>query len=191
MVEFEADDALGAAALVAARDPAVERVVICTPDKDLGQCVTEDGRIVQFDRRKQTWIDFAGVRAKFGVEPASIPDYLALVGDTADGIPGVPGWGAKTAGAVLARYRRLEQIPLDASDWDVSVRNAGRLVLMLRTHYEDAMLYRRLATLETDAPTIQSAAELEWRGPNDGYEKTLHAIDADGYIQRIEKLARR
>jgi 5'-3' exonuclease len=191
MVEFEADDAMGAAAKVAATDPRVDRVMLCTPDKDLGQCVTEDGRIVQFDRRKETLIDYVGVIAKFGVLPSSIPDYLALVGDTADGIPGVPGWGAKTAGAVLARYGHLEDIPLEAGKWDVSVRGAAKLVNALAANYEDAMLYRRLATIETDAPTIVSVDELEWKGPRADCDEALGAIDATNYVARIDRLLRR
>jgi 5'-3' exonuclease len=191
MVEFEADDAMGAAAKIAATDARVERVMLCTPDKDLGQCVTEDGRIVQFDRRKEALIDFAGVIAKFGVPPASIPDYLALVGDTADGIPGVQGWGAKTTGAVLARYGHLEDIPLEAGKWDVGVRGAGKLVNSLAARYEDAMLYRRLATIETDAPTIESVDELKWTGPRDDYVDALRAIDGDAYVGRIERVLRR
>jgi 5'-3' exonuclease len=191
MVEYEADDAMGAAAKVASSDARVERVMLCTPDKDLGQCVTEDGRVVQFDRRKEALIDYAGVIAKFGVMPSSIPDYLALVGDTADGIPGVAGWGAKTAGAVLARYGHLEAIPLEAGKWDVSVRGAAKLVNALAAHYEDAMLYRRLATIETDAPTIASVDELEWKGPRADCDEALHAIDADAFGHRIDRLLRR
>jgi 5'-3' exonuclease len=191
MVEYEADDAMGAAAKVAATDPRVDQVMLCTPDKDLGQCVTEDGRVVQFDRRKEALIDYAGVIAKFGVLPSSIPDYLALVGDTADGIPGVPGWGAKTAGAVLARYGHLEDIPLEAGKWDVSVRGAAKMVNALAAHYEDAMLYRRLATIETDAPTISSVDELEWKGPRADCDEALHAIDADAFGHRIDRLLRR
>ena len=191
MVEFEADDAMGAAAKVAATDSRVDRVMLCTPDKDLGQCVTEDGRVVQFDRRKEALIDYAGVIAKFGVPPSSIPDYLALVGDTADGIPGVAGWGAKTAGAVLARYGHLEDIPLEAGKWDVSVRGAAKLVNALAAHYEDAMLYRRLATIETDAPTIASVDEIEWKGPRPGCAEALREIDAFNYVDRIDRLLRR
>ena len=191
MVEFEADDAMGAAAKIAATDERVGRVLLCTPDKDLGQCVTEDGRVVQFDRRKEALIDFAGVIAKFGVPPASIPDYLALVGDTADGIPGVQGWGAKTTGAVLARYGHLEDIPLEAGKWDVGIRGAGKLVNALAAHYENAMLYRRLATIETDAPTISSVDELEWKGPREDWTDALSAIDADGYVKRIDRLLQR
>jgi 5'-3' exonuclease len=191
MVEFEADDAMGSAAKIAAADARVDRVMLCTPDKDLGQCVTEDGRIVQFDRRRETLIDFAAVIAKFGVPPLSIPDYLALVGDTADGIPGVPGWGAKTAGLVLARYGRIEEIPLEAGKWDVSVRGAGKLVNALAANYENAILYRRLATIEVDAPTIASVDELEWKGPGANCEAALHEIDADPYMGRIERILRR
>jgi 5'-3' exonuclease len=191
MVEFEADDAMGAAAKVAAADQRVERVLLCTPDKDLGQCVTEDDRIVQFDRRKETLIDYAGVIAKFGVPPSSIPDYLALVGDTADGLPGVAGWGAKTTAAVLARYGKLEDIPLEAGKWDVSVRGIGKLVHTLSTHYEEALLYRRLATIEVDAPTISSVDELEWTGPRANYVEALDEIDAQGYVARVDRLVRR
>jgi 5'-3' exonuclease len=191
MVEYEADDAMGAAAKIAAADKRVERVLLCTPDKDLGQCVTEDDRIVQFDRRKETLIDYAGVIAKFGVPPSSIPDYLALVGDTADGLPGVAGWGAKTTAAVLARYGKLEEIPLEAGKWDVSVRGVGKLVHTLSTHYEEALLYRRLATIEVDAPTISSVDELEWTGPRTNYVEALEEIDAQGYVARVDRLVRR
>jgi 5'-3' exonuclease len=189
MEDFEADDALGTAAVVAAADPRVERVMVCSPDKDLSQCVTADGRVVQYDRRKEALRDFAGVVDRFGVEPSSIPDYLALVGDTADGIPGVPGWGAKTAAAVLARYRHLEDIPLDAGAWDVSVRGAARLASSLAERLEDALLYRRLATIDANAMSFDSVDELEWTGPLDGYEAALRAIDAEGSIARVDRLA--
>ncbi len=188
MEDYEADDALGSAAAVAAADIRVERVIICTPDKDLGQCVSADGRVVQFDRRKESLTDFAGVVAKFGVEPESIPDYLALVGDTADGIPGVPGWGAKTSATVLARYRHLEDIPLQAGLWDISVRGRANLLRTLADRFEDAFLYRRLATIDTNAPTISDVEELEWTGPAEGFEESLRAIDADGSIARIMRL---
>ncbi len=155
MEDYEADDALGSAASVAASDLRVERVIICTPDKDLGQCVSADGRVVQFDRR-EALTDFAGVVAKFGVAE-SIPDYLALVGDTADGIPGVPGWGAKTSATVLARYRHLEDIPLQAGLWDISVRGRANLLRTLAERLEEAFLYRRLATIDTNAPTISGS----------------------------------
>ena len=191
MVEFEADDAMGAAAKVASADPRVDRVMLCTPDKDLGQCVTEDGRIVQFDRRREALIDYAAVIAKFGVPPSSIPDFLALVGDTADGIPGVAGWGAKTTAAVLARYRHLEDIPLDAGKWDVSVRGVAKLVYTFAESYEEALLYRRLATIEVDAPTITTVDELEWTGPRPNYIEALREIDGDAHVNRIERLQKR
>ena len=157
MVEFEADDAIGAAALKFADAPGVERVVILSPDKDMTQCVREDGRVVCFDRRKGLLIDADAVRAKFGVSPASIPDYLALVGDSADGYPGIPGWGAKSAAAVLARYEHLEAIPERASQWDVSVRGALNLAANLRDTRDDAFLFRELATLRADAPDPRDA----------------------------------
>ncbi|MGZ4133402.1 MAG: 5'-3' exonuclease, partial [Actinomycetota bacterium] len=171
MEDYEADDALGAAAVVAAADPRVERVMVCSPDKDLAQCVTADGRVVQYDRRKESLRDFAGVIARFGVEPASIPDYLALVGDTADGIPGVPGWGSKTAAVVLARYKHLEDIPTEPGRWEISVRGRANLLRTLADRFDDALLYRRLATLDTTAPTITSIDELRWTGPRDGFEE--------------------
>lgn len=189
MEDYEADDALGTAAAAAATDPRVERVMICTPDKDLAQCVTADGRVVQYDRRREALRDFAGVVERFGVEPSSIPDYLALVGDAADGIPGVPGWGAKTAAAVLARYRRLEEIPLDDGAWDVPVRGAARLVRALAERFEDALLYRRLATIDTNAMGLDSVDELGWSGPRDDCEAMLETIDAQRLIGRIRRLA--
>jgi 5'-3' exonuclease len=154
MVDQEADDALAAAAVKAALDPRVERVFVCTPDKDLAQCVRDD-KIVQVDRRNRTIRNEAGVRERFGVGPLSIPDYLALVGDSADGFPGVPGWGEKSAAALLARYERLEAIPRDASKWEVSVRGAAKLGASLRDHWEDALLFRTLATLRTDADVFK------------------------------------
>ena len=190
MVEYEADDALGAAALVAAADPEVEQVLICTPDKDLGQCVQGD-RVVQLDRRKGIVFDADGVREKFGVAPTSIPDYLALVGDSADGFPGLPGWGAKSAAAVLARYERLEDIPPSGADWDVNVRGGGKLAVTLREQFELALLFRRIATVETDAPTITSVAELEWRGPRPELVAMGEQLDAPGLVERAVKLADR
>ncbi|MCL4820488.1 MAG: flap endonuclease [Vicinamibacteria bacterium] len=164
MVEFEADDALAAAAARAARDPRVEQVVICTPDKDLAQCV-QGTRVVQFDRMRRTVRDEAGVVSKFGVPPAAIPDYLALVGDSADGFPGLPGWGAKSAAAVLARFGRLEAIPGDHREWGLKLARAEALAATLRSQREQALLFRRLATLRTDVPVFDSVDELEWRGP--------------------------
>jgi 5'-3' exonuclease len=149
MIEYEADDALAAAAAAAAADPRVERAIICTPDKDLAQCV-RDGRIVQLNRRTGQTFDEAGVVAKFGVPPASIPDYLALVGDAADGFPGLPGWGAKSSATVLARYGRLESIPADGRAWDVTVAQRDKLAATLQRDFENALLFRDLATLRTD-----------------------------------------
>jgi 5'-3' exonuclease len=161
MEEFEADDALATAALRFSDD--VERVVILTPDKDLAQCVVGD-RVVMFDRRREVVIDEDGVWEKFGVGPESIPDYLGLVGDTADGIPGVPSWGAKSASTLLARYVHLDRIPADEADWDVKVRGAARLAANLRDNLEEAGLYRHLATLRRDVPLQESLADLEWKG---------------------------
>ena len=163
MVEFEADDAAAAAAARFSSDPRVERVFIGSPDKDLAQCVSGD-RVVLWDRRRELVLDEAAVIEKFGVAPASIPDWLALVGDTADGIPGLPQWGAKTSAAVLARWRRLEEIPADPAAWDVKVRGAASLSDTLRTRFDDALLYRRLATLRTDVPLRESLDDLEWKG---------------------------
>jgi 5'-3' exonuclease len=163
-VEFEADDAIGAAAATFQDDPAVERILICTPDKDMAQCVVED-RVVLRDRRRQITYDRAGVLEKWGVEPASIPDWLALVGDSSDGYPGLPGWGAKSAAAVLRRYGSIDDIPARASAWDVRVPGAVRLAAVLQEHQDDALLYRTLARLRLDTPIPQrSAADLEWHG---------------------------
>ncbi len=164
MVEFEADDALAAGAAAAARDPRVERVIICTPDKDLAQCV-RGTRVVQFDRRARTMRDEAGVIAKFGVPPASIPDYLALVGDAADGFPGLRGWGAKSSAAVLARFGHLESIPDDWREWRVNAANASALARTLAAEREHAFLFRDLATLRTDIPLFESVDALRWQGP--------------------------
>jgi 5'-3' exonuclease len=165
LVEWEADDGLGTAAVKYADEPGVERVVIMTPDKDMGQCVREDGRVVQYDRRQRKLIDANGVREKFGVSPESIPDFLALVGDSADGYPGIPGWGKVSAGAVLTRYGHLEDIPESVGDWDVNVRGAAALATSLREQRSDAFLFRELATLVTDVPDVsQSLDDLRWRG---------------------------
>ena len=164
MVEFEADDALAAAAVKAAADPRVEQVIICTPDKDLAQCV-RGTRIVQRDRVRKVTRDEAGVVEKFGVPPASIPDYLALVGDTADGYPGLPGWGARSAAKVLARWGHLDVIPDDPRTWDVDVRGAGALAATLKAQRAEALLFRELATLRLDVPVFASVDELRWQGP--------------------------
>ena len=164
-VTHEADDAMAAAAVMAAADDRVERVVICTPDKDLGQCV--GGKVVQLDRRKGVVFDAAGVEERLGVPPASIPDLLALVGDSADGFPGLPGWGAKSAAAVLRRWGHLEDIPADPTTWDAGVRGAAKLNATLREQFELALLFRRIATVETDAPVSATVDELRWAGPPD------------------------
>jgi 5'-3' exonuclease len=165
MIEFEADDALAAGAAIAAADPRVTRVIICTPDKDLAQCV-RGTRVVQLNRRTREIRDEAGVVAKFGVPPASIPDYLALVGDSADGYPGLPGWGAKSAAAVLARFAHLESIPADWRTWGVNAANPGALARTLEASRDEAMLFRTLATLRTDIPLFDDVEALRWRGPS-------------------------
>jgi 5'-3' exonuclease len=164
MVEYEADDALAAGAARAALDERVERVLICTPDKDLGQCV-RGTRVVQLDRRRNITRDEDGIIAKFGVKPVSIPDYLALVGDAADGYPGLPGWGAKSSAAVLAKFEHLESIPEDSREWRVNAANAAGLAATLVRERERAMLFRDLATLRTDIPLFESVDELKWAGP--------------------------
>jgi 5'-3' exonuclease len=163
MVEFEADDGLAAAAAIASADPRVERVIIATPDKDLAQCV-RGTRVVQLNRRTNTYFDEAGIVAKFGVQPASIPDYLALVGDAADGFPGLPGWGAKSAARVLFRYGHIEAIPADPREWDVTVAGAVRLAQTLQREQQNALLFRTLATLRTDIPLFDDVESLRWHG---------------------------
>jgi 5'-3' exonuclease len=164
MVEFEADDALAAAAAMAAADTRVEQVVVCTPDKDLAQCVLGD-RIVQLDRRTRELRNESAVRQKFGVPPTSIPDWLALVGDSADGYPGLPGWGARSAATALARYEHLEHIPKLAAEWDVAVRGSARLAVTLAEQWDRALLFRELATLRADAPIGVDVDALGWTGP--------------------------
>jgi 5'-3' exonuclease len=167
-IEFEADDSLASAAIRWVED--VDQVVIVSPDKDMSQVFLGD-RIVGYNRREQKIIDEAAVVEKFGVHPESIPDYLALVGDTADGVPGLPGWGAKSASAVLARYRRLELIPHDPSQWEVTVRGAEKLADTLVTYYDDALLFRDLTTLRLDVPIAEELGDLEWHGvPRDSFE---------------------
>jgi 5'-3' exonuclease len=188
MVEDEADDALASAAAVADDDPAVEQVLICTPDKDLGQCV-RGTRVVQLDRRKSLLVDEDGVIAKFGVAPASIPDYLALVGDSADGFPGLSGWGAKSAGAVLARWRHIEDIPPDHTHWEVDVRGAAKLAATLRDHQPEAQLFKRLATLRVDRSLLRAVDDLCWQGPTDAFRSVCDVIDSPTLASRAEKLA--
>jgi 5'-3' exonuclease len=177
MVEFEADDALAAGAAAAARDPRVERVIICTPDKDLAQCV-RGTRVVQMNRRTRTVRDEAGVVAKFGVPPASIPDYLALVGDAADGYPGLPGWGARSAAAVLARYGHLEAIPADWRTWGVNAASPAALAATLARERDRAFLFRELATLREDLTLFASVDELQWKGATAAFAELAARFDA-------------
>ena len=187
-VKHEADDALASAAIRAAADERVEQVFVCTPDKDLAQ-VVDGSRIVQFDRRKGTMRDADGVREKFGVGPASIPDYLALMGDSADGFPGIRGWGAKSAATVLARYARLDDIPDDAAAWDVRVRGAARLAGALADAREEATLFRDLATLRTTLPVFDDVDELRWTGPEPRFFDLCARINAPGYFRRAQAAA--
>ncbi len=187
MVAFEADDALSAAAARWAAEPSVEQIVICSPDKDLTQCV-RDTRVVCLDRRRQRVLDAAGVRGKFGVGPESIPDWLALVGDAADGIPGIPGWGAKTAGALLAEYGRIEAIPDAAAAWRVPVRGAAGLAEALRLRRSEAALYKTLATLRTDVPLAESLPELEWRGARkDALTALCRDMGDEAFSERVSR----
>ena len=188
MVEFEADDALASAAAIAAADARVEQVVVCTPDKDLAQCVRGD-RIVQLDRRTRELRDESAVRQKFGVRPASIPDWLALVGDSADGYPGLPGWGAVSAATVLARYQHLEHIPKLATEWEVSVRGAMRLATTLAEQRERALLFRALATLRADVPIGADVDALRWRGPRADFAAWSARLGASALYERASTLA--
>jgi 5'-3' exonuclease len=189
MVEWEADDAMAAAAAVAAADERVSKVFICTPDKDLGQCV--GGKVVQFDRRKNEIYDAAGVEAKFGVPPESIPDYLGLVGDTADGFPGLQGWGAKSAAAVLARYGHLENIPSSAGQWDVpGLRGAAKLSATLQDGFADAVLFRRIATVERDVP-VGDVDDWRWVGPRSDFAALCEQIGSRSLPARAAAIASR
>ena len=188
-IEHEADDGLASAAAVASGDPRVEQVMICTPDKDLAQCVTADGRVGQYDRRQRVLYDHAGVVDKFGVPPAAIPDYLGLVGDSADGFPGLPGWGAKSASTLLARYGHVTAIPFDPAEWDVPVRGAAKLAAALRDGFEDALLYRRIATVELGAPVSATVDEMEWRGPRPGLDERCAELGAERLAARAHELA--
>ena len=186
MVEFEADDALATAAHRFRQDPRVDQVIICSPDKDLAQLVVQD-RVVCWDRRRDIVYDEAAVIEKFGVAPASIPDWLALVGDKADGIPGIPGWGAKSSSTVLARYGHLEAIPDRVEEWDVPVRGARRLLESLEAHREQAFLYRRLTRLRTDVPLAESLDDLRWKGPQDNFEQICQELGASDLLTRLPK----
>jgi 5'-3' exonuclease len=175
MVYFEADDALASAAFKGARDERVRQVVICTPDKDLGQCVVGT-RVVQLDRRRGILRDETAVEAKFGVKPQSIPDYLAVLGDSADGFPGVPGWGAKAAALTLSQYTHLENIPRDWRAWHPSIGNARRLSESLLSYWDDALLFRTLATLRLDVPVFDTVDDLRWQGPHSDFEERCRAM---------------
>jgi 5'-3' exonuclease len=177
MVEFEADDALAAAAAAASRDPRVERVIICTPDKDLAQCVRGE-RVVQLNRRTRVTLDEAGVIRKFGVPPESIPDYLALVGDAADGYPGLPGWGAKSTAAVLAKFGHIEFIPVNANDWKVNAVGAGSLAATLTRERDLALLFRTLATLRTDIELFEDVDQMQWKGPTAEFDAIAGRLDS-------------
>ena len=188
MEELEADDGLASGAVRAARDPRVGRVYICTPDKDLSQCVAGD-RVVQWDRRRDEVRNEQGVIEKFGVPPARIPDYLALVGDSADGFPGVPGWGAKSTASVLGRYRHLENIPGRAEAWDVTVRGAKRLAEALLAHRANAFLFRDLATLRDGVILFDDVDDLAWQGPEPRFEDLAEGMGAPGLWRRAQAIA--
>jgi 5'-3' exonuclease len=188
MVEFEADDALAAGALAAARDSRVERVIICTPDKDLGQCV-RGSRVVQLHRRTQVMLDEEGVIQKFGVTPESIPDYLALVGDAADGYPGLKGWGAKSSAAVLRKFIHLESIPPDFGEWHVNATGASSLAATLARDWEQALLFRKLATLRTDIDLFEDVEQLRWNGHKPEFQEIKARLDG-AKVQRTAKAQR-
>ena len=190
MTDLEADDGLASAAAKASDDPRVEQVFICTPDKDLAQCVV-GRRVVQFDRRAGSLRDADGVLAKFGVPPASIPDYLALVGDTADGFPGLRGWGAKSTALVLGRYLHLEAIPDEAASWDVEVRGAGRLAVELATRRDLAARFRDLATLRTSAAVFETVDDLQWTGPRPTFFEVCARLNAPEFFKRAQARTRR
>jgi 5'-3' exonuclease len=183
MVYFEADDALAAAAAKAAHDDRVRKIIICTPDKDLSQCVVGT-RVVQLDRRRDVIRDDAGVVAKFGVKPESIPDYLAVVGDSADGFPGVPGWGQKSAALVLSQYPHLEDIPKDFRYWHPTIRTAQRLSVSLFSSWSDALLFRTLATLRLDVPVFDTVEDLSWQGPRESFEEQCRRMKSPDLLSR-------
>jgi len=188
MVYYEADDALASAAAKAALDPSVKQVLICTPDKDLSQCVVGT-RVVQLDRRREILRDEAGVEAKFGVKPQSIPDYLAMVGDSADGYPGIAAWGPKAAALTFTQYPHLEDIPKDWREWHPSIRRARPLSESLFAAWNDAVLFRTLATLRLDVPVFGSVDELRWREPRPEFEKLCRRVNASDLLRRVSKLA--
>ncbi len=183
MVYFEADDALASAAGKAANDDRVNQVLICTPDKDLSQCVVGT-RVVQLDRRREILRDESGVVAKFGVKPQSIPDYLAVVGDSADGFPGLPGWGEKAAALTLSQYPHLEDIPKDWREWHASIRRARLLSESLFSGWNDALLFRTLATLRLDAPVFDTVEDLRWKGPGPNFEEHCERMKSPTLLGR-------
>jgi 5'-3' exonuclease len=187
MVYFEADDALASAAAKAAQDDHVKQVLICTPDKDLSQSVVGT-RVVQLDRRREILRDEAGVVAKFGVQPQSIPDYLAVVGDSADGFPGLLGWGAKAAALTLSQYPHLENIPKDWREWNPSIRKARPLSESLFTAWDDALLFRTLATLRLDVPVFDTVADLRWQGPGPGFEEFCVRLKSPDLLRRARSV---
>jgi 5'-3' exonuclease len=183
MIYFEADDALASAAAKAAQNKDVAQVLICTPDKDLSQCVVGT-RVVQVDRRRDALRDEAGVEARFGVKPQSIPDYLAVVGDSADGFPGVAGWGEKAAASTLSHYQHLEHIPKDWQKWEPSIKKARRLSESLFSAWDDALLFRTLATLRLDVPVFENVDELRWQGPREGFAELCQRLKATNLPKR-------
>lgn len=188
MTYFEADDALAAAAARAAHEKSVEQVLICTPDKDLAQCVV-GSRIVQVDRRRNIIRDESAIEEKFGVKPESIPDYLAVTGDSADGYPGISGWGAKAASVVLSKYRRLDNIPKDSHNWDPSIRRARPLSESLFADWDNALLYRTLATLRLDVPVFDSIDEIRWKEPRSNFEQCCERLRARDLYRRVSARA--
>ena len=188
MVEFEADDALATAAVRFKDDPAVDQVVICSPDKDLAQLVSGD-RVVSWDRRREIVYDEAAVIEKYGVSPVSIPDYLALVGDSADGIPGIPAWGAKSSAALLSKFQHIENIPDNIEQWDMTTGRARRLAENLSAHKEEVGLYRKLTTLRSDVPIEESLADLEWRGAREELKEFCAQLGANDIPDRIPRWA--
>lgn len=191
MVELEADDGLAAAAAFADSVPEVERVYICSPDKDLGQCVRGDRVVQRIDSRTGQIRDEAGVIERFGVPPASVPDYLALVGDSSDGYPGLPGWGAKSTAMVLAHYGHIEAIPASASDWEVPIRGADKLARVLQEKMDLALLFRDLATVRTHEPALKDIEELRWLGPTEQFVSFAEAVELPALLNRAQALARR
>ncbi len=186
MVEFEADDAIAAAVVRFQDEPAVEQVVVCSPDKDLAQLVKGD-HVVCWDRRREIVYDEAAVIEKYGVSPESIPDYLALVGDSADGIPGVPAWGAKSVATVLSKYPHIEDIPNDIEEWGISAGRARRLAENLEAHREESLLYRRLTTLRTDVPLEENLDDLEWHGAPEGFKQFCQDLGAEKILETVPR----